>query len=276
MSRSANGGSGLLLAYRFGLLYEQLPVLDPAALSARLGDTPTASLIRASESSIELVHSEASGPGEPGASPRLISITRSPDPVNQSEYAAALQQTWDWPDGEAALARCRCKLLISDSVDPGLAYKARYAAISRVIVAVAELTKPTACHWEPAGCLVDPDRLSRRLSWGFNVRLVRFTNTRESIMDTLGLAALGLLDVQCRFRELDAADMALWMYRLGIRLFNDGDFMADGDTVAGVDPTEQWICRHQKAIMPPERPVLDIEPTARHSGERSQIIWGAW
>jgi len=157
---------------------------------------------------------------------------------------------------------------VADLTGAGLPYQDRYELISTVVPAFAELTEPTAIHWEPAGCILQPARLKRRLSFFCNVRVHEITNRRGfELMDTLGLAALGLADVQCLYRKRVSSEMARWMYSFGRQIFEKGDFINEGDAIPGPDPAQRWVCRHALAMIPPVRSVIDIEPAEEKSSK---------
>lgn len=69
-------------------------------------------------------------------------------------------------------------------------------------------------HWEPADCIMAPESMARRLSFYCNVRLFEITKPKGNrLMDTVGLAALGLVDAQCLFRELDTSKTVCGLWR---------------------------------------------------------------
>lgn len=80
------------------------------------------------------------------------------------------------------------------------------------------------------------------------------------LMDTLGLAALGLPDLQCHFRSLTPNEVALLLYSLASYVFEHGDVIANGHTVEGIAAGSRWRCRHEVSLVPPEREVIDIDP----------------
>ena len=268
LSSSAEPQPGFASTYGFGLLYDQPPALDPKTLVARLAPATPTELLSASDSVIHLSHPDLRVASSQASS---TSIERSAKPVVAGDYAAALEQTWDWPEAEPALARCGYRIRVCDLTGAGLLYDVRYRLISTVVLAVVELTDPTVCHWEPAGCLVEPKRLARNLAWPFNVRAVALDPGRESLMDTLGLAALGLIDAQCYYRGLDRGQMARWMYGVGRKLFTDGGVITEEDSIPGLRPNERWTWRRQSAMLPPTRPVIDVKPPASHSGRHNIV-----
>ena len=84
-------------------------------------------------------------------------------------------------------------------------------------------------------------------------------------MDTLGLAALGLPDLQCHFHGLDCNDVARLLHNLGLYVFENGDIIEDGHTIDGPKPGDKWRCQHEMALVKPERMVLDINPGAPYA-----------
>jgi Domain of unknown function (DUF4261) len=88
------------------------------------------------------------------------------------------------------------------------------------------------------------------------------------LMDTMGLTALGLVDAQCLFRELDASKVAWWLYQFARQIYAKGDFVKYGEALPGIDAAERWVCRHQLAMAPPSRAVIDVTPSAPHAGKR--------
>ena len=256
-------------SYGFGLLYEERPTLDTGALMNRVGRDATVDLVSASDEVIQLAQPEYLVSIGDQKVPSLINIVRWAKPLDPSDFEAALEQTFDWPDAEETVARCRHKVLVADLIGAGLPYRQRYELISTVVTAVAELTEPSAIHWEAAGCVVQPARLKRRLGFYCNVRAHEITNRKGfELMDTLGLAALGLVDAQCLYRRLVSSEMARWMYSLGRQIFDNSDFIKDGDAIPGPDPARRWVCRRALAMIPPARPVIDIEPPAEFAGKR--------
>ena len=104
-----------------------------------------------------------------------------------------------------------------------------------------------------------------------NVRLFRIENgaAGDTIMDTRGLAALGLPDVQMHFRDLDPGRVAALLYNYARYLNEHGDCINDGETIDGATPGTRWRCRHEMSLVPPERLVLDIDPGPPHAaGQR--------
>jgi hypothetical protein len=100
------------------------------------------------------------------------------------------------------------------------------------------------------------------LSGALNVRMFNIQGgaPTEVVMDTLGLYAFGLPDIQCHFVQLEPANMAGLLFGLGHYIFEHGDIINDGETVQGLSDSDRWLCQHEVALVGPERDVLDINP----------------
>jgi hypothetical protein len=89
-------------------------------------------------------------------------------------------------------------------------------------------------------------------------------------MDTMGLAPLGLPDLQCHFSGLETTAVGQMLYNTAYYLFEHGDIIQNGHTVAGVPTERRWVCQHETALVVPERTVLDINPGSPYAaGKRS-------
>lgn len=256
-------------SYGFGLLFEESPTLDTDALMSRLRQDGAVDLVSASDEVIQIAFPDHPVPFEDREIPCLVNIIRWATPVKPSDFKTALEQTYDWAEAERTVNLCRHKVLVADLTGAGLPYQERYELITAVLRAVVEVTKPNAIHWEPADCIVAPESLARRLSFYCNVRLFEITKPKGNrLMDTMGLTALGLVDAQCLFRDLDGSKVAWWLYQFARQRYAKGDVVEDGDALPGIDPAERWVSRHQLAMAPPTREVVDVTPSTPHAGKR--------
>jgi len=255
-------------SYGFGLLFEEPPTLDSGSLMNRLRQDGTVDLVSASDEVIQVAYPDHPVSIAKGMIPSLVNIVRWANPVKPSDFKTALEQTYDWAEAEETMSRCRHKVRVADLTGAGLPYQERYELIAAVLRAVVEVSRPRAIHWEPADCIVAPESLARRLSFYCNVRLFEITKPKGNrLMDTMGLVALGLVDVQCLFRELDASKVAWWLYQFARQMYAKDDFVKDGEALPGIDAAERWVCRHQLAMAPPSRAVIDVTPSAPHAGK---------
>jgi hypothetical protein len=184
----------------------------------------------------------------------------------------AIEQSWGFSGATEQIQRCTTSILVTDFLTRGLEYKTRLALFQKVLTSTLELIPCLAIHWQPTQQILEPltylDTVSSEIypnlqAGALNVRLFRIINEESQgdvVMDTLGLAALGLPDLQCHFRNLDVQAVAGMLYNTGLYLFENGDVIADGHTVAGMDRNDKWVCQHEDSLVAPDRVVLDINP----------------
>lgn len=199
-----------------------------------------------------------------------------------ARLASALGQTWDWPEAAAAVARAKHQVTVNEMMSRLLDAQTRIDLFYEVLRAIVELTpagpasRPLAVHAQHAERMVDPARLIRasgspelteRLAAFLNVRLFRITNGQpgDTLMDTRGLAALGLPDLQLHFRDLDPSRVAAMLYNTAHYLLLHGDCVEDGHTIQGLTADQRWHCQHEEALVGPKRVVIDIDPGDPHA-----------
>jgi hypothetical protein len=188
------------------------------------------------------------------------------------QLKAALAHTRDWPEAATAVASARAAVRL---VEPLPSEERLAPFVARVSAAAGELPC-VAVWWKPAERLVPPAQLAEAARTGDPLRVavqVRLFHVEtgaadERVMDTVGLEALGLPDVQCHFRGLDPAAVAALLDETAHYVYSEGDVIADGDTVAGVDG-EPWPCRREIALVDPPRDVIDITPPEAHAARRT-------
>ncbi len=193
--------------------------------------------------------------------------------------ADSVQQTWDWDDARAAVERARGAWLVTDFLAAGLPPRERLRlVIAGVGAALEQLGQGAlAVHWKPAQRLLEPASFVARaaedpVGRAVNVRLFDISDRApgETVMDTLGLAALGIPDFQIHFLGLDPGRVAGFLYALARHVHQRGAVIGDGDTVPGPKPGEKWKVRLEQALIEPRRVVLDVEPNAPHSARGAQ------
>jgi hypothetical protein len=182
-------------------------------------------------------------------------------------FSSALIQTWDWPDAELAISKTKAVIEVKDRSADALARRNRLQLFHNVVQVVLEVAGAIAIHWLPSQRIVDPQRYKEDLGQGgllfssaVNVRMFKIEQSNDRIMDTMGLAGLGCLDLQSIFTNLDPAKMGLYLYHLAEYVFERGDVIRDGDSVEGLEPSERWRCRKVPSYVPPTRRVIDVIP----------------
>ena len=193
-------------------------------------------------------------------------------------------QLWDCPDGEKLLDSCKYKLMLSDFLAAGLEYKLRCRLLARWLEIALELFDDCVGVWIPAsGKLLTRQQLlnnpyrgdDRFLYFGVNIRFFNIQGTEDMMVDSLGLYAVGLPDVQYHFHGLDPNDVADHAYRAVGYLFGHDAPVKPGETIGGLKDGQlsaevHWPCRYEKALLQPEREVMDICPGEYASGNRPE------
>ncbi len=186
----------------------------------------------------------------------------------------AVQQSWNWPEAREVGPRCRYGLLISDLVARNLEARVRLGLFVDVVAAAVEVTQPLAIHWVSSQKLSDPGELIRAVASGdphqiglavLNVRLFNIEGEPGGmVMDTLGLGALSLSDLQIHFQDLAPAQVAALLYNYALYILDRPDWLKEGATIPGVSG-RNWTCLRGTALVPPKRPVWRLEPEASPS-----------
>jgi hypothetical protein len=205
----------------------------------------------------------------------LVTEAKVPSP---DALAKALEQTWDWEGAAAAVSEAKSALLVTDFLASGLRPRDRLRLVLVAVSAVLEQAPAVALHWKPGARLVDPTSFAERVardpvSVAVNVRLFRIADRLEgeTVMDTLGLAAIGIPDFQLHFVGLDPGRVAGFLYAMARYVHERGPVVEDGHTVPGPNPGEKWRVRMEQALVAPNRIVLDVEPNAPHSARGSSV-----
>jgi hypothetical protein len=250
------------------LLYEAAPQLDPsviAAMAAGRAGTPA-----------EVVDGSPTGIAFPdrtveyaeGHAPMVVWLMEPGEMQRPDGWIEeTMRQTWAWDDARGVVERCRSSLLVADLMAGPLDPRVRLPLYQAVLAAVVATTAPLAMHWvkgerfvEPAAYLADAADDPNALNSTINVRYVTVADRPgEQLMDTVGMAAFGLPDVQAHFTTLDPAWVAGKLFSVAAYIFERGDVIEDGHTVPGLTDDEAWPCTHELAMMGPEREVLDID-----------------
>jgi hypothetical protein len=273
---SAREESGLVPVYMVELLLERPATLDREALVASLraklgnvvalGDDPKHLQFACEDFPVTYADGARMG-GQ-------LVIAEVPAPTAES-LGPVLQQTWDWDGARDAVARAKHALLVSDFMAAGLAPADRLRLVPALVAAVLEQTSAvaaTAIHWKPGQRLIDPTDFGARYAEDpirtlVNVRMFNIADRLpgETVMDTLGLAAVGLPDFQIHFVGLDPGRVAGFLYAMSRYVHQRGPVIEDGHTVPGPKPGEKWQVRMERALVDPGRVVLDVEPNEPHS-----------
>lgn len=270
---AAREESGFAHVYTVELLYREPPALDAAALRASLeAKLGALDVLDAGDPNFHYAfHALPVEYANGDRLPAQLVVMSVPMPGPES-FAPSLQQTWDWDGAASAVAEARHALLVSDFVAAGLRPADRLRLLLAGVAAVIERAPPSAVHWKVGQRLLDPAAFAARaaedpISVAVNVRKFDVSDrlAGETVMDTLGLAAVGIPDFQVHFVGLDPGRVAGFLYAMSRYVHQRGAVIAHGHTVPGPKPGEKWQVRSERALFDPGRVVLDVDPNPPHS-----------
>lgn len=244
------------------------PPLDgPALREAARAFDPESELVSKTPDgrSVMLVHPRWSAEVE-GRSVPMASVVMPPnDDATPREIDPA--QSWMFPGALQAVAKGSGRCLVAQVMGQAHDVAARRAGFLAGLRAAVTVLRPSAV-WFPLSdqVLAAEQVLSEDLLPFVNVRLFGVAGTTDAVvMDTCGVAAFALPDLQCVFRGLDHSAMARVLYNTAAYVLENGDVIADGHTIAGPQGDEKWEVVHAEAVAAPARVVLDINPGEEHA-----------
>ena len=209
--------------------------------------------------------------------PANIMITRCNEVKKPYGDAIARSQFWNCENGVELLDSCKYQVLISDFMAIGLPAHQRATMLADVLEVALELF-PTceAVYSAPSGKLLTADTarqnpyegILRYMWFGVNARFFNVEGKEDKVVDTLGLYALGLPDVQYHFHDLEVNSVVNHAYNLAIYQFQNDAPIKSGDTVDDIEGKERWKCQYESALIQPKRILLDVETGKNASGNR--------
>lgn len=193
-------------------------------------------------------------------------------------------QLWDCPDAGALLDSCKYKLMLSDFLASGLHYKERCRMLTHWLELALKLFPECVAVWVPeSGKLLTRQQIlnnpcqgdDRFLHFGINVRFFNIQGTDDMMIDTLGMYAIGLPDLQYHFHGLEPDFLVNHAYSVASYIFEKEVPVKSGETIAGLSAGRMstevlWKCRYEKSLLQPEREVIDICPGEYASGHREE------
>ncbi len=219
---------------------------------------------------------------EDGTVPAQVLMTEVQEFKQDSIDAFARSQLWDVRDGSALLDNCRYEVAVFDMMAAGLDYKDRCELLVDWMETALDLFEDCTAVWfGPAGKLLTAQQVrrcslpreERFIYFGVNARLFNIQGSEDKIVDTLGLYAVGLPDVQYHFRDLEPDAVVNHAYSVASYIYSQNAPIGSGETIDGLKDGAmsgdvQWICHYEDALIQPVRPVMDICPGEFAAGKR--------
>ena len=270
---------GFAGAYGVELLLERVPQIDKAKLLASLNRQEKAQSLGENSDSFAFSYPEYSIQYDDVSIPPQFLVAVAEQPLDVERIRPSVEQSWDWPEAKSAVERCRATVLVTDLLSSGLEYQTRLRLFHNSLLAVLEQVDCIGIHWQPSQRIVAPltyveskQNNTDKVFPAINVRLFRVENREpdEILMDSIGLAALGLSDVQCHFFGMDTQEVARVIYNSAHYIFENGDVIQNGHTIQGLDESQKWKCQYEDALIAPQRVVLDFDAGIYAAGNRSR------
>lgn len=186
-------------------------------------------------------------------------------------------QSWDCKNIDDMLEECNYKIILSDFMSGKLEYKERCSLIITFLnVLLKFYPNCIAIYWPHSEKIIPIDVYKDNpyegksvfLHGGINVRFFNINDDKSMLIDTIGLGSIGLTDFQCHFKNIDPNRLISQIYNLCSYVFENGNIIEDGDSVAGIDPGDKWLCQYEEALVQPYRTVIDINVGENAAGER--------
>jgi len=252
------------------LLFEESPTRDPGALPAILADDVDG-VVGPAE------HGDETGlvyhPGHlwevHGVHGTAATALVGPRPIEAARWGEFVRHSRRCQDARVRLGRCAIQLGVVEMFGRPLPPAERHELFARVVDALIGELAPSLIVSVPTQEILDPVRLTGDSTMLVaNVRLLRVEGADTTVMDTVGLAALGLPDVQMVFGGLEHDHVAGYLYDVALYVYEHGDVIQDGQTIEGLEPGTAWRCGRVTSLLQPARTVLHIDPGSPYARRR--------
>ena len=265
-------------------LWTRTPVeLD--SLASALGQEPAPGIAAGAHERSALRFIDREAP-EDGGPPPEWSVEHTGlanvEPVLAEEVDQAVMQSWWFREAREIVGTCTERIIITDHLHTGLDFRRRLRDLQRLTAAVVKIVRGEAVWWRPSQQFLHPrgviesfieDDFRSPLPGGINVRYYEVPAEGSEadgggdfkLMDTLGLGALGLTDLEIRYRGLDPEVVSEVLYKVAVYLYTNGPVLREGETVQGPGPNDRWLCSRAMSLGEPEREVWSLDPGAPFS-----------
>lgn len=251
------------------LHFHRSPMRDYAAVKARAQEILESDLdSQEADRTFHIFHKGHPVKYTDGEVPAQTAILATDQPPQLEAYQQDIQQSWRCRRAEELLRGSKETRLVTEMMARHLPHQDRLSLFHGILRAMIEVTNPDALVFkhsqqviEPADYLAACDQDPILRPGSLNVRLFNNSNSDgDMIMDTRGMAEIGLHDLQCHFRGLDQTAVARVLFNTAVYIFENGPVIESGQTVAGVEPNSKWPCQFENSLLEPTREILDLNP----------------
>jgi hypothetical protein len=259
-------------SYAVELLYEIAPVFTKAEVLTQLRDRcgAVSAVDPSSEEGLNFFFPAYRVPFKDDAMPVQVAVTVHDAPLEDPSLEKALGRTLDWGEARAVADSHTAHVTLTDILAVQLEYKSRLGLFQNVLQGLMELVMPSAILWRPSLKVVRPMALIQALNPGDSrnalygaVNVRRFKSADRPgrmLMDTLGLAAIGLPDFEVPFEGVEPAQIEAILWSLARYEFDLGDVIADGRVFKVPGTKVSWVCTRGTSKQAPPREVIGLKP----------------
>lgn len=191
-------------------------------------------------------------------------------------------QMWDCPESNEIIARCHYDVVAVDMLSAYMDYKDRADMLMDFTEALMELY-PTceAVYFDRSGKMFTRrailehsiPRKDRFIYFAVNVRFFNIEGSGDMLIDSLGMSAVDLPDVQYHFHDLDPDSVVNHAYTVLSYIYENNCPIESGETIDGLQNGKisrdvQWVCQFEEALVQPARTVMDINTLEFAAGKR--------
>ncbi len=253
----------IALNYSVELLFIENPVFDNNTLLKALNASfNNVDILFSTQNIISFVFNDYKSLTENVEIPVQILVIKEYDKLNFVKLKNSLDQTFDWEEAKDIVDKCNYSLVISDFMATELNYSDRIYLFNKFLKTILQILPVKAIHWSYSQKIVEPKDYKSALDYESLYSLYGIINVRYFIvdnfyvMDTIGLSALGLPDLQCKFKNIDTGIIATILYDLAYKIFEKGDYIEDTEIMEIFKI--KFKCVHELSKTKPQRIVLNL------------------
>ncbi len=198
--------------------------------------------------------------------PSQLLLAHADPNKDQDLLEEEIQQSWQTPNASEIVSRTKYKVLLTDIMASGLEPKERHFILSNALRAFTKHSNCIGVANKRSQQIIDAEELNTTSNPLLGFINIRFFNAGEQglLMDSLGLAALGMYDIQCHYVDLDPNEVSSQLYNIAYYIFDEVPEFNNGHTIAGVNE-QNWKVQFEESLVAPHRDVLDLNPGAEYS-----------
>ncbi len=198
--------------------------------------------------------------------PSQLTLLNSDSEKDSDTLEKEIQQSWQTPDALEIVNKTKYKVLLTDLMASGLETKERLFILSNALSIFVKHSNCIGIANKNTQQIIDAEKIKATDDLLLSFINIRFFNAGDQgfLMDSLGLASLGLYDIQCHFIELNPNEVSSLLYNTAYYILTEEPIFENGHTVAGLNE-ESWLVQFETSLAEPSRNVLDLNPGAKYS-----------